>query len=480
MTASTLRLSERYAEYYPGYKLLSCEGAILPLFKVVFRALVRRGTSFSPIEEFLLRAIGLGLRSSQELSLMLGVDEEIIGNCLTGMWQRDLIDSPSYDGVRGFRLTTQGQLAVVELSEMVSSEEDLTLFYDRVLLAPQAINPSAVIFGDLDGISEIREIGDRKKKKVELGDLKLDQINRTLEMVESTQDTEILNIRQIVSQAKVSMRCDLLIFESLDAMHHRVEIAVDERIHPEYGRIIEEIGIEKYLGIKFERPVVETPSEYLQLKVLQEKIQIKAEPTNRERYEQLPDPTLLSDTPADVRVVDAATGRPTDVEKVVHRILDTFEHPEFLEEATRRASQRLLIISPWVKSNVVNRNFCRALESLAKKKVLIHIGYGLVDKFNPEEKNNQLAVEALQKLSDEFPNVFVAFLGNTHAKLLLWDNNFITTSFNWLSFVGDQSRTYRQEMGTLLRNSPQVEDAWRENAKWIEQRANKVALNRVK
>jgi hypothetical protein len=313
MTTSKLRLSERYAEYYPGYKLLSCEGAALPLFKVVFRALVRRGASFSPIEEFLLRAIDLGLRSSEQLSLMLGVDEEIISNCLTSMWQRDLIDSPSHEGVRGFRLTTQGQIAFAELKEMVSSEEDLTLFYDRVLLAPQAINPSVVIFGVSEGISEIREIGDRKKKKIELDDLKLDQINRTLEMVESTHDTEVLNIRQIVSQAKVSMSCDLLIFESLDAMHHRVEIAVDERIHPEYGRTIEEIGIEKYLGIKFERPVVDTPSEYLQLKTLQEKIQVKAEQTNRERYDQLPDLGLLSDSPEDEGAVDAATGRPTDI-----------------------------------------------------------------------------------------------------------------------------------------------------------------------
>ena len=480
MTTSTLRLSERYAEYYPGYKLLSCESAALPLFKVVFRALVRRGASFSPIEEFLLRAIGLGLRSSQEISLMLGVDEGIIDNCLTSMWQRDLIDSPSLAGVRGFRLTTQGQLAIAELREMVSSEEDLTFFYDRVLLAPRAIDPSAVIFGDLDEISKLREISDRKKKKVELDDLKLDQINRTLEMVEGTYDTEVLNIRHIVSQTKVSMRCDLLIFESLDAIHHRVDIAVDERIQADYGRTIEEIGIEKYLEIKFERPVVETSSEYKQLKALQEKIQIKAVHTNRERYEQLPDLDSLNDSSVDERVVDSTTGRPTNIEKVGHRILDTFEHPEFLEEATRRASQRLLIISPWVKNSVVNRNFCRALESLAKKNVLIHIGYGLVDKFNPDEKNNQLAVEILQKLSDEFPNVFVAFLGNTHAKFLLWDNNFITTSFNWLSFVGDQSRTYRQEMGTLLRNSPQVEDVWRENSKWIEQKANKVAFNRTK
>jgi len=480
VTISTLRLSERYAEYYPDYKLLSCESAALPMFKVFFRAIVRRGASFSPIEEFVLRAIALGLRRSEGISLMFGVDEGIVDDCLIGLWQRDLVDFPSYEGIRGFRLTMQGELALAELTEMVSSEEDMTLYYDKVLMAPRVVNPSAVISGDLGELSEIRVIGERKKKKVEVDDLKLDQINRSLEEVEGTQDTEVLNIKHIVSQTKVLVRCDLLIFESLDAMHHRVDIAIDERIQPEYGTIIEESGIEKFLGINFEKPVVEESSEYQPLDMVLKQISIKAEHTNRKRYEQISELDSLNDAPVDEGVIDAATGRPKSVEEVIHRFLDTFEHRDYLEEAFSRASQRLLIISPWIKTQVVNAKFCFALESLARRNVLIHIGYGLVDKYKLEDGNHPLAVTNLQNLASEFPNIVFAFLGATHAKMLLWDNNIINSSYNWLSFAGDPKRTYRQEVGTLLRNSPQIDDLWIDNVKWIERKADKVAVKRTK
>lgn len=41
---------------------------------------------------------------------------------------------------------------------------------------------------------------------------------------------------------------------------------------------------------------------------------------------------------------------------------------------------------------------------------------------------------------------------NTHAKVLIFDDTWISTSFNLLSFRGDPSRTYRMEEGTLVRD----------------------------
>lgn len=34
--------------------------------------------------------------------------------------------------------------------------------------------------------------------------------------------------------------------------------------------------------------------------------------------------------------------------------------------------------------------------------------------------------------------------------ILIFDDNWVTTSFNWLSFKGDPNRTYRMEEGTLV------------------------------
>jgi hypothetical protein len=48
-------------------------------------------------------------------------------------------------------------------------------------------------------------------------------------------------------------------------------------------------------------------------------------------------------------------------------------------------------------------------------------------------------------------------LPNTHAKILIYDDVYITSSFNWLSFKGDPSRTYRMEEGTLIEGAAQAD-----------------------
>ena len=53
-------------------------------------------------------------------------------------------------------------------------------------------------------------------------------------------------------------------------------------------------------------------------------------------------------------------------------------------------------------------------------------------------------------------------LQNTHAKILIFDGLWITTSFNWLSFKGDPNRTYRMEEGTLVQIQSEVDKAYRQ------------------
>jgi len=50
--------------------------------------------------------------------------------------------------------------------------------------------------------------------------------------------------------------------------------------------------------------------------------------------------------------------------------------------------------------------------------------------------------------------------GDSHAKVLIADSDFaVVTSFNWLSFLGDPSRTFRDERGMLVRRTDIVDQA---------------------
>ncbi|MGB3054187.1 MAG: hypothetical protein WBB52_05015, partial [Acidimicrobiales bacterium] len=73
------------------------------------------------------------------------------------------------------------------------------------------------------------------------------------------------------------------------------------------------------------------------------------------------------------------------------------------------------------------------------------------------EGHDAAALERLTKLAGDVKKLTLTELGDTHAKILIWDAEMVVTSFNWLSFRGDSGRKYRQEEGTLIRHRDYVD-----------------------
>jgi hypothetical protein len=148
--------------------------------------------------------------------------------------------------------------------------------------------------------------------------------------------------------------------------------------------------------------------------------------------------------------IDTGDARPT------YELLETFDHPRYLEEALN-ASNRLVIVSPWIKNRVVNEAFVGRLRSLLNKGTDVFIGFGFGKEGGPGDDRG--AVRALQRLANEHPNFTFRRFGNSHAKILICDGDYaIITSFNWLSFVGDPDRTFRDERGLLVRRTDVIEE----------------------
>jgi hypothetical protein len=171
--------------------------------------------------------------------------------------------------------------------------------------------------------------------------------------------------------------------------------------------------------------------------------------------------------------VDVLTGRPKAIELLDARCIDTFEHPTYFQLARRQARTRMLVTSPWVKRSVVTKQFQEELTACAQRGTLVHIGYGFNENADGCDED---AVHYLQQLHERYANVVVAMLGATHAKILIWDDAQIVSSFNWLSFRGDADKTYRQEIGTYMRRVATVtDDLWTSQREMIEKVAGKQA-----
>ena len=136
------------------------------------------------------------------------------------------------------------------------------------------------------------------------------------------------------------------------------------------------------------------------------------------------------------------------------RSLSVYEHPPILNKALTEAKERLMIISPWIRKKVVNKDFLTKLESLLRNQVKLYIGYGIGD-----GRCDPGPVAKLQQLSANYENLKFMDFGNTHAKLLLYDRNCVCLgSFNWLSFKGDPDSPFRDEQ-SFLSSMAEVVDA---------------------
>lgn len=116
--------------------------------------------------------------------------------------------------------------------------------------------------------------------------------------------------------------------------------------------------------------------------------------------------------------------------RVPVRLLEVHEHPDLLVQALESAGDRLLIVSPWIRAAVVNRDFLRSLEPCAQRGVHIAIGYGIDDGKTTYERDAE-AERQLLDLAARHEAVRVVRLGDTHAKVLVVDQDFVVvTSFN--------------------------------------------------
>lgn len=438
-----------------------------------------------PIEEFVLRSIEHGLTSQDEIAELLGLEEEITAKTLTRMWQTDLIDTQSSSGGRALTLTSQGREAIEELSVTLAQEQEIYFTFDRLLL-----RPSSRRHGGLMGHRDAEERGymlirPANTKTVDLQALKIREVNEAIQAAAGSDFAELLVLKESLRQQLQFLPCSLLVFESDDSKQHAVEVVVDGRLEPEYGPALERLGLAKHLGLQFDQPAAADIAEIEPVRTFELQLPEPSVQTIRrvadlflaievDEVEQAEGGRSSSGSAG--LSISTVTGRPAEIEELEIRNIDTFEHPDYFAEALATCEKRLLILSPWIKRSVMDRQLLADLRSVARRNVLIHIGFG----DGREDQHDDDAVDRLQKLASEYPNFVVAEVARTHSKILVWDNSQITTSFNWLSFRGDRHRTYRQESGILVKNRRELIDPlWQKEFRFIEQVASKQAKQRL-
>ncbi|MEG4985785.1 hypothetical protein QUB08_08450 [Microcoleus sp. BR0-C5] len=471
-----------------GFDLVSCKEVGLPVYKITVQALTQLRKPIPPIEEYVLKAINASLSSEVDIAGFLGLEPSIIRDAMINLRMSEDIDLIAPDGslMQVWKLTKKGEGTLRDAKIIVPEERTFDINFDGLLRYPRwygRLESRLLKQKDLRN-QEIIEIEPSAKKPPELCDLKLkdgDSIIRQIEGASKAkfkQDRDLLALKAIERRQIFFQPALLLIYKAKDSDDIQVAFAIDGVLSNEHEaafarangvkklRLLEALResaprklAEEVLGHEFVAQAPLQEAEALKEEVSSAQAKIDTDRNSVAEAETDEDKAALEQ-----KIIE----QEQEIEILKQRLnsfqisyLEVYDHPEILKQAIQDSQKRLMIISPWIRANVVKKQFIEQLEKLLKCNIQLLIGYGLgKDEDDKKYPSDIQAEKNLKKLANQYKDNFILKrLGNTHAKILISDAKFaVVTSFNWLSFKGDRDRTFRDERGTLVSDPQKIDE----------------------
>ncbi len=463
----------------PGYRLVDYMEVALPVYRLNLAAFTVVHKPMPPIEDFILRTIGSGIKDPNEIADFLGLHTSVVEGALTCLIQSDdVVVNQLRGAIQGSVDLTEKGKQTLETSVMIRpQEESIVIEFDGLLRRPiwygrlQLLSPKQC---KEEGVREIQTFQPRP----EIDDIKLVELSDYVANTFEKKDIKkiILNVRSVERRQLFYLRSTGLLYKAVSDDQLMMAFAVDGRLSIEHENAFAQLsGLQKMRIVDEVQPREGRESE-VRRKTLENlgitekdlepvrEIQREIESTKEELLkEEVINASVTKPEEVQIRgKIEAARLKLSFSEAKIAefsvRPLPVYEHPPILEKALSEAKERLLIISPWIRAKVVDKDFVRRIEELLQNRVTVYIGYGLGPDYKGNQADNKV-IYNLKKLSEKHKDLFLfKEFGDTHAKVLIQDDKyFVITSFNWLSFRGDPKRTFREEWGTYVGEKKVVE-----------------------
>ena len=461
----------------PGYTLATFKQAALPVYLLTVRVLVLEKKTLSPIEEACLRAIDSGLALPTEIGKFLGLPTNVLTVIIAALNSRECINYSRAPGESAAKvsLTAKGRLSLREAVAVTPQERVVQLVFDpylkRVLFIPTAA---------LSRPREVKEQGWLElplcgAKRPEADDIPLKELDRVVAKIRNREEEarELLAIRRVERREMHFLPFLLLFYKANQGEDVQVAFYQDDGFSLEHETAFRAMGGAEQVGARHVLP----PVDVAVVGKSAGKFQAEIDEAIRSEAQMLQTQQRTEGQQEDGGLQPQNTKakvdkRATQAHAKTLRVVRCHEHPRLLRKALGASEDRLLIVAPWIRDQVVDRDFIAALEALLRNGVDVYIGYGLTEEDGKAKANDQArsklpisrrAKADLEGLQQRFKNFNFRFVGNTHRKFLVSDDKFaVSTSFNWLSFLGDPKERARDESGLLVTKAEYVEEMFKD------------------
>tara|TARA_R110002072_G_scaffold303078_1_gene492924 strand:- start:2045 stop:4420 length:2376 start_codon:yes stop_codon:yes gene_type:complete len=494
------QVAKRYANR-PGCRLLGYEQVGLAVFSVNLRVIVVEDCALPPIDEFIVRTMHAGLKSPEEISEFLGIEPIVTHRRLVELQRSELINVlPLQEAESSVAcvLTERGSETAKSLSLRKHVEKTIgPVIFHGLLRKPIALGDDmeSLLLAPRDlrelEVESIRAIPQRKPHPEEvdvqgLSHLYSAYLKRKNKGVKET----LLNVRGVDKGARtLYMPAVMLVYETTGGQHRRqVAFAVNGVLDEECERAFAEKKGQELLKDLIDAQYDTTDrlvAEYFPpslAKSLPRAATIDEASQEFDAAQQAAEvaEAALESEPArpDTRQIlraelEEANRKREEAEKRVAELkarrLHLYSLGDVFDEALQTATSRLVIVSAFISTAVIDRKFVAALTAALERGVRVWIQYGMGGKDPQEERREWKEAErSLKDLYKQYPDqVLIDPRGGTHEKILICDDRFVAVgSFNWLSYPGAKARKKRKESALQIFDKEQVDD-WFE---WVTSR----------
>ncbi|MEA2275256.1 MAG: hypothetical protein QOC78_216 [Solirubrobacteraceae bacterium] len=484
MTAE--EIAQRFASARPGYQLVSYREVALPLFKIDLGVLVLEKKDLLPIPEFVLRSVDAGITETSDIAGLLGIDDAIVRTAAAQLISDDnlvLAGRAANDRRQQLKITQKGRAAAIEAAYVQPIETTLPVWVDgltRQVLSVTGKGRQWFPVGQA-AIRGLVEIAPYPRKRPGLEALPVEQVQEVIrtESAGRRARREVIGItgmgkarrfareglalayRAPGEETIITLVVDGEASEGHDAALATARARSARKLVPAEWHDARQVAEREVPSEILDQAVDSAEAERLQ----EEQVELRREGARlRDAAERASEQELqaLREQLREAEMRERELQRTLD--NISVRQVPVYEHRRYLDRALGEARARILIVSPWIRFEVVDDALIGRFRRLLERGIELWIGHGITKeggyRASWKGERDREAERKLKRLGDDYPARFhMTRFGDTHAKILVCDSRFsIITSFNWLSFRGDEQLDFRDERGYYVGLQAKVDE----------------------
>ncbi|ROO63412.1 hypothetical protein EDC02_5438 [Micromonospora sp. Llam0] len=467
MADATVIAARRYSEQHPGYELAYAGEVAVPVSLLTLDVLAQERKPLPLVDEFVLRLAGYGIHKIDNMAAILGIDTPTVSDAVARQLSAETVEyRPDSLGGHKVLLSYSGKRAVEELSTTTPQRTEHQRAFDRLLWKPIPHGRSDLITRADAEAQGMLLLPSARTGDVATGDVTPRMLNLLLEQAQHDDGrpaVEVLSVEAVTRQPRLYLPAVLLVYVSDTADDQRFNIIVDDTLSEPHDSALHHVGGLERTRIQI-APAVGEPDLPAPLRKQRAPYDVVRGLQRRADNPPPADDLAHAHTSPGARQHDSVTAR-AELDTMTVRCVPLFEHRELLTTALETARNRFLLAAPWVRDAVITDDFMAKLEMMLRRSDLTaHIGYGLGQDI---AHNDRDAVTRLCRLARRYDRLTVAHIPEPQPNILIFDDTWVNSGFDWLSFRDQPTRTYRPEEGTLVREKTHVDEQYNRYAELI-------------